>query len=263
MGPFVVVDCSGIAETLFESELFGYEKGAFTGANQRKPGLVETAQGGTLFLDEIGDVPLPMQVKLLRLIESGTFRRVGGVEALRADFRLVAATHKPLREMIDDGRFRQDLFTGSTRFRFRCRRCASGAGTSRCWPNRSCGGSRTRAPARATRGPAVRADRARARVSRCVCVAGQHPRAAQRARTRVPVRGRRDDPHRASAGRAGCRIGGAAGPRCRCARRVGCRARADRAHVRRHAQGARRAGRDERADVVPADEGAGAGARER
>ncbi|RQS64944.1 PAS domain-containing protein [Burkholderia sp. Bp8963] len=110
MGPFVVVDCSGIAETLFESELFGYEKGAFTGAAARKPGLVETAQGGTLFLDEIGDVPLPMQVKLLRLIESGTFRRVGGVEALRADFRLVAATHKPLREMIDDGRFRQDLY---------------------------------------------------------------------------------------------------------------------------------------------------------
>ncbi|KVN32855.1 Fis family transcriptional regulator [Burkholderia pyrrocinia] len=110
LGPFVVVDCSGIAETLFESELFGYEKGAFTGAAARKPGLVETAQGGTLFLDEIGDVPLPMQVKLLRLIESGTFRRVGGVEALRADFRLVAATHKPLRAMVDDGRFRQDLY---------------------------------------------------------------------------------------------------------------------------------------------------------
>jgi len=110
MGPFVVVDCSGIAETLFESELFGYEKGAFTGAIARKPGLVETAQGGTLFLDEIGDVPLPMQVKLLRLIESGTFRRVGGVEVLRADFRLVAATHKPLRDMIEDGRFRPDLY---------------------------------------------------------------------------------------------------------------------------------------------------------
>nr|WP_280529140.1 sigma 54-interacting transcriptional regulator [Burkholderia perseverans] len=109
-GPFVVVDCSGIAESLFESELFGYEKGAFTGANARKPGLVETAQGGTLFVDEIGDVPASMQVKLLRLIESGTFRRVGGVEALRADFRLVAATHQPLREMIGDGRFRQDLY---------------------------------------------------------------------------------------------------------------------------------------------------------
>jgi transcriptional regulator with PAS, ATPase and Fis domain len=107
--PFVVVDCSGITETLFESELFGYEKGAFTGAAARKPGLVETAQGGTLFLDEIGDVPLSMQVKLLRLIESGTFR-VGGIETIRADFRLVAATHQPVREMINDGRFRQDLY---------------------------------------------------------------------------------------------------------------------------------------------------------
>jgi transcriptional regulator with PAS, ATPase and Fis domain len=109
-GPFVVVDCSGLAETLFESELFGYEKGAFTGAATRKPGLVETAQGGTLFLDEIGDVPLAMQVKLLRLIESGSFRRVGGVETQRADFRLVAATHKPLLDMVADGRFRQDLY---------------------------------------------------------------------------------------------------------------------------------------------------------
>ncbi|WP_194711937.1 sigma-54 interaction domain-containing protein [Noviherbaspirillum soli] len=109
-GPFVVVDCSGLSETLFESELFGYEKGAFTGAASRKHGLVETARGGTLFLDEIGDVPLGMQVKLLRLIETGTFRRVGGVETLQADFRLVAATHKPLREMVADGRFRQDLY---------------------------------------------------------------------------------------------------------------------------------------------------------
>lgn len=109
-GPFVVVDCSGLTETLFESELFGHEKGSFTGANARKHGLVETAQGGTLFLDEIGDVPLAMQVKLLRLIESGTFRRVGGVESLRADFRLVAATHKPLTQMMADGRFRQDLY---------------------------------------------------------------------------------------------------------------------------------------------------------
>ena len=109
-GPFVVVDCSGLTETLFESELFGYEKGAFTGAVARKPGLVETAQGGTLFLDEIGDVPLAMQVKLLRLIESGGFRRVGGLETQRADFRLVAATHKPLLDMVADGRFRQDLY---------------------------------------------------------------------------------------------------------------------------------------------------------
>ncbi|QDZ28960.1 sigma-54-dependent Fis family transcriptional regulator [Noviherbaspirillum sp. UKPF54] len=109
-GPFVVVDCSGLTETLFESELFGHEKGSFTGANARKHGLVEIAQGGTLFLDEIGDVPLAMQVKLLRLIESGTFRRVGGLETLRADFRLVSATHKPLKAMMADGRFRQDLY---------------------------------------------------------------------------------------------------------------------------------------------------------
>lgn len=109
-GPLVVVDCSGLTETLFESELFGYEKGAFTGANQRKRGLVETADGGTLFLDEIGDVPLAMQVKLLRLIESGTFRRVGSIETLQANFRLVAATHKPLQQMVADGHFRQDLY---------------------------------------------------------------------------------------------------------------------------------------------------------
>jgi transcriptional regulator with PAS, ATPase and Fis domain len=109
-GPFVVVDCSGLTETLFESELFGYERGAFTGATQRKPGLVETAKGGTLFLDEIGDVPLSMQVKLLRLIESGAYRRVGGIETLQADFRLVAATHKPLREMVASKLFRDDLY---------------------------------------------------------------------------------------------------------------------------------------------------------
>jgi transcriptional regulator with PAS, ATPase and Fis domain len=109
-GPFVAVDCSGLTETLFESELFGYEKGAFTGAHQRKKGLVETAQGGTLFLDEMGDVPLAMQVKLLRLIESGTFRRVGSPETQQADFRLVAATHQPLQQMVADRLFRQDLY---------------------------------------------------------------------------------------------------------------------------------------------------------
>ena len=109
-GPFVVVDCSGLTETLFESELFGHEKGAFTGATSRKPGLVDTAQGGTLFLDEIGDVPLSMQVKLLRLIESGTYRRVGSVETQHANFRLVAATHKSLEKMMARGEFRQDLY---------------------------------------------------------------------------------------------------------------------------------------------------------
>ena len=108
--PFVVVDCSGLTETLFESELFGYEKGAFTGATQRKTGLVEAASGGTLFLDEVGDIPLPLQVKLLRLLESGTYRRVGGIDTLRSDFRLICATHRDLLQMVEAGSFRRDLY---------------------------------------------------------------------------------------------------------------------------------------------------------
>ncbi|MDC7787682.1 sigma 54-interacting transcriptional regulator [Rhodoplanes sp. TEM] len=109
-GPFVVLDCTGLPETLFESELFGHEKGAFTGAATRKTGLVEAAAGGTLFLDEVGDSPPSTQVKLLRLLETGTFRRVGSTELRRADFRLVSATHRPLRQMSAAGEFRQDLF---------------------------------------------------------------------------------------------------------------------------------------------------------
>ena len=109
-GPFVTVDCSGLTETLFESELFGYEKGAFTGAAHRKIGLIEAANGGTLLLDEVGDIPLAMQVKLLRLLENGTFRRVGSVETLRSQFRLVCATHQDLLAMVEEGGFRSDLF---------------------------------------------------------------------------------------------------------------------------------------------------------
>lgn len=109
-GPFVAVDCSSLPENLFESELFGYEKGAFSGAHQRKQGLVEAANEGTLFLDEVGDIPLGLQVKLLRLLETGTYRRVGGVEPLRADFRLVAATHRDLKQMVENGTFRRDLY---------------------------------------------------------------------------------------------------------------------------------------------------------
>lgn len=109
-GPFIPVDCSGLTESLFESELFGYEKGAFTGAHARKTGLVDAASGGTLFLDETGDIPLNLQTKLLRLMETGSFRRVGGVQSLKADFRLISATHRSLRQMVDSGKFRKDLY---------------------------------------------------------------------------------------------------------------------------------------------------------
>jgi len=109
-GPFVAVDCAGMTETLFESELFGYEKGAFTGASHRKQGLVEAANGGTLFLDEIGELPLALQVRLLRLLETGTYRRVGGLDWLPADFRLITATHRNLEAMVQAETFRRDLY---------------------------------------------------------------------------------------------------------------------------------------------------------
>lgn len=108
--PMVTLECSGLTESLFESELFGHIKGAFTGATFTKQGLVEAANGGTLFLDEIGDVPLELQVKLLRLIETGVYRPVGSSETKRSDFRLICATHKDIFAMVEQGKFRQDLY---------------------------------------------------------------------------------------------------------------------------------------------------------
>lgn len=108
--PFVAVDCSGLAETLFESELFGHERGSFTGAVNHHVGLVEAASGGTLFLDELGDIPLAIQVKLLRLLETGTYRRVGATGLCKADIRLISATHRDLRTLVESERFRQDLY---------------------------------------------------------------------------------------------------------------------------------------------------------
>lgn len=107
---FVVIECTGLTETLFESELFGYEKGAFTGASTSKKGLIDAADGGTVFFDEIGDVPLSMQVKLLRLLETGSYRPVGSLKQRKSNFRLVCATHKNLKEMVEKGQFRQDLY---------------------------------------------------------------------------------------------------------------------------------------------------------
>jgi DNA-binding NtrC family response regulator len=109
-GPFVAVHCAALPETLLESELFGYEKGAFTGAQKRKPGRVELAEGGTLFLDEIGDVSLPVQVKLLRLLQEREFQALGSTSVQKADVRFVAATHRDLEAMVKAGDFREDLF---------------------------------------------------------------------------------------------------------------------------------------------------------
>jgi DNA-binding NtrC family response regulator len=108
--PFVAVNCGAIAPQLFQSELFGYEKGAFTGATQRKIGRLEAAQGGTLFLDEIGDMPPDMQVSLLRFLQEKTIERVGATDSIEIDVRVIAATHIDLAEAVRDGRFREDLF---------------------------------------------------------------------------------------------------------------------------------------------------------
>ena len=108
--PFVPVNCGAIPAELLESELFGHEKGAFTGAFSARTGRFELAQGGTLFLDEIGDMPLNMQVKLLRVLQERTFERVGGNKIIEADVRIIAATHRNLEDMVAEGKFREDLF---------------------------------------------------------------------------------------------------------------------------------------------------------
>ncbi|NCP97173.1 MAG: GAF domain-containing protein, partial [Deltaproteobacteria bacterium] len=109
-GPLVVVNLGAIPEGLIESELFGHEKGAFTGATSRKRGQFERAHGGTLVLDEIGDAPLAVQVRLLRALQDHRIRRVGGDEEIGVDVRVIAATHRPLEEMVANGRFREDLY---------------------------------------------------------------------------------------------------------------------------------------------------------
>jgi transcriptional regulator with PAS, ATPase and Fis domain len=108
--PIVTVNCAAIPETLIESELFGYEKGAFTGATSNRLGLIEAADGGTLFLDEIGELPVAAQARLLRFIQEGEIRRIGSVSSKRVDVRLICATHRNLAELAARGEFREDLF---------------------------------------------------------------------------------------------------------------------------------------------------------
>lgn len=109
-GPFIAINCAAIPENLLESELFGHEKGAFTGAVKTTEGKIESANGGTLFLDEVGDIPLPLQVKLLRFLQERTIERIGGRKTIAVDTRIVCATHQNLESMITDGTFREDLF---------------------------------------------------------------------------------------------------------------------------------------------------------
>ena len=109
-GPFIAINCNAIPESLLESELFGHEKGAFTGAHVQRKGLLETASGGTLFLDEIGELPPAIQVKLLRFLQEQRLQRVGGRQEIQVDTRLVAATNANLKELINSGKFREDLY---------------------------------------------------------------------------------------------------------------------------------------------------------
>ena len=109
-GNFVAINCAAIPENLLESELFGHEKGAFTGAVKTTEGKIEMANGGTLFLDEVGDIPLPLQVKLLRFLQERTIERIGGRSSIAVDTRIVCATHQDVEAMVADGRFREDLF---------------------------------------------------------------------------------------------------------------------------------------------------------
>src|SRR6185312_6246306 len=108
--PFLAINCAAIPESLLESELFGHEKGAFTGADRRRIGKFEQCNGGTIFLDEVGDMPLALQAKFLRLLQEQAFERVGGNETIRTDVRLIAATHRDLKAWSEEGKFRPDLY---------------------------------------------------------------------------------------------------------------------------------------------------------
>ena len=237
---FQAVNCAALPDTLFESEIFGYEKGAFTGAHDRKPGRLELANEGTLFLDEIGDLSIVAQAKLLRVLEDRRFERLGGNKSIHVDFRLISATNRPLDQFVRDGRFREDLYYRVNAFsirlpslrerqvdipvlaqRFLARYCASNGlpldarcfrakRSTCCWP---------------ITGPATSASsRARSRAPRCRRLADRSaPRYRVPPRVRPPAPRQRRAPAvaprsrtRPHCPRAGCRgveqEGGGAGP---------------------------------------------------
>ena len=138
LGPIVAVSCAALPEPLLESELFGHEKGAFTGADRQKKGRFELAQGGTLLLDEIGEIPVGMQAKLLRVLQDGSFERVGGSELIRTDCRIIAATNLNLADAVAAGRFREDLYYRLNVVTIALPRSANAASrTCRCWSTTS------------------------------------------------------------------------------------------------------------------------------
>jgi two-component system nitrogen regulation response regulator GlnG len=164
--PFLALNCAAIPETLLESELFGHEKGAFTGADRRRIGKFEQCNCGTLFLDEIGDMPLALQAKMLRVLQEQAFERVGGNETVRTDVRLIAATHRDLKVWSDEGRFRPDLYFRLSTFTIHLPPCASGGTTCRCWCVTTCGASAANSGGGSARSP-------RRRWSACAAIPGR------------------------------------------------------------------------------------------
>ena len=179
---FQAVNCAALPDTLFESEIFGYEKGAFTGAHDRKPGRLELANNGTLFLDEIGDMSLIAQAKLLRVLEERRFERLGGNTSIEVNFRLISATNRPLEQFVRDTRFREDLYYRVNAFSIRLpslrERIDRHSRARPALPRALLRGERA-----AARRQAVRAGGDRA--ADPVPLAGEHPRAREH-RRRAP-----------------------------------------------------------------------------